>query len=197
MYFALPGFISTAINFIFGILVYYYNSKDIVNKTFRNLMLAISLWCFGLGMGYISPNVEIAFKWAIFRAITAFLIAPCFAHFSFAVSRKYNLLNPLILFLIYLPCLISIPMILIEPGVLIKDIRINPFGEYDKEFNTLYQIHGLYLASCTIIGLYTVIKARLQNKLIQICIFMGFILGCTPCLIIYFILYPVFNIYLT
>ncbi|MEW6607387.1 MAG: histidine kinase N-terminal 7TM domain-containing protein [bacterium] len=194
MYLALFGFISFALNFIFGILVYSYNSKDIANKTFRNLVLAISLWCFGVGMGYISVNVEIAFKWAIFRAITAFLIAPCFVHFCFALSRKYNLLNQFILFLIYLPCLISIPMILIEPGVLIKNISINPFGGYEKEFNTLYQIHGLYLASCVIIGLYTIIKVRLQNKLLQTSIFIGFILGCTSCLIIYFILYPVFNI---
>ncbi len=94
MWFALPCFISSTINIIFGILVYYYNSTDIANKTFRNLMLAISLWCFSVGMNYISPNEEIALRWTILGLIPSFFIPPCFAHFCFAILKKYKLLTP-------------------------------------------------------------------------------------------------------
>ncbi len=88
-------------------------------------------------------------------------------------------------------------MILINPGVIVKEVIPAPAGGYHIVNTSLYPTLGLYLAFLTIIGLYTVIMATktTSNIIFKKGIFMGFTLAVIPCLIIYFILYPVlFNI---
>ena len=83
--FALSGFINGISAVIFGLLVYLKNPKQLVNKTFGLMTLAIAIWAFGYGFWLSTDNKELALFWTRILSIGSTFIPIFFLHWIFAL----------------------------------------------------------------------------------------------------------------
>ena len=82
--FALSGFINGVSAVIFGLLVYLKNPKQLINKTFGLITLAVAIWAFGYGFWLSTDNKELALFWTRILSIGSTFIPIFFLHWIFA-----------------------------------------------------------------------------------------------------------------
>lgn len=105
--FALSGFINGISAVIFGLLVYLKNPRQLINKTFGLMTLAIAIWAFGYGFWLTTQNKELALFWTRILSIGSTFIPIFFLHWIFVLlnlqaKRKQILIFGYILTLIFL-----------------------------------------------------------------------------------------------
>jgi signal transduction histidine kinase len=105
--FAVSGFINGISAFIFGLIVYLANPKQLANKTFGLMTFALGIWSFSYGFWQLSSNRESALIWVQILSIGSTFIPIFFLHWIFATfniveKRKTILIFGYILTLIFL-----------------------------------------------------------------------------------------------
>ena len=82
--FAISGFINGISAFVFGLIVYLANPKQLSNKTFGLMTLALGIWSFSYGFWQLSGERESALLWVRILSIGSTFIPIFFLHWIFA-----------------------------------------------------------------------------------------------------------------
>jgi len=83
--FAISGFVNGVSALIFGLIVYLKNPKQLTNKTFGLMTLALAIWAFGYGFWLSTQDKESALFWTRILSIGSTFIPIFFLHWIFAL----------------------------------------------------------------------------------------------------------------
>ena len=183
--FAISGFVNGVSALIFGLIVYLKNPKQLTNKTFGLMTLALAIWAFGYGFWLSTQDKESALFWTRILSIGSTFIPIFFLHWIFALL---NLQKKKELILIFGYILTLIFLSFVFTPLYVKDVVPQLSFPWWPEPGIVYNFY-LILGYLGIVGYggYELIKIyretrgylREQIKYILLAMIVGFGGGAT------------------
>jgi signal transduction histidine kinase len=183
--FALSGFINGISAILFGFFVFFKKPKDIVNKTFGLMSVALVVWGISYGFWQLSSNKEIAFFWIRLLSVGSTFIPITFLHWILSLyglwQKRKGVIVAGYIFTIVLSIFCFTPLY-------IKDINPQLSFAWWPEAGIVYSIYLLiaYIglisyALYELIKIYKKTKGHIheQIKYIILAIILGFGGGAT------------------
>lgn len=97
-YYAISSLIIAISSLVFGLFIYFRNTKDTVNRIFLVLSLAVFVWSAAYFFWQLSDGPEQALFWNRFLMAGAIFIAPLYFHQALALTWQNQIKKNLIIF---------------------------------------------------------------------------------------------------